>query len=50
MHRFNSTYSKYIKFTEDSKLYEINKIINTNHRAHIVNINLEEYFKEKFSR
>lgn len=39
-----------INFIKDSRLYKINKIINTDYRAYVVDINFEYYFEEEFSR
>ena len=39
-----------INFIKDSRLYKINKIINIDYRAYVVDINFEYYFEEEFSR
>jgi len=38
-----------IEFVEGSLLVPNNEIVNTNHRAYIIDINLEDYFNEEFS-
>ena len=37
------------KYVEGSSLRETNEIINTDHQSHVIDINLEECFKEEFS-
>ena len=37
------------KHIEGCSLYETNEIINTDHRSHVIDVNLEEYFLEEFS-
>ena len=39
-----------MEFVEGSLLVSNNEIINTDHRAYIVDANLEDYFNEEFSR
>jgi len=37
------------EYLEKSKLFEIHEIVNTDYRGHIIDMNLEEFFKKKFS-
>ena len=34
---------------EGSKLFKIDKVVNTDHRLYVIDINLEIYFDEEFS-
>ena len=38
-----------MEFVEGSLLVSNNEIVNTDHRAYIIDINLEDYFNEEFS-
>ena len=38
------------KHIEGSSLHETNEIMNADHRSHVIDTNLGEYFKEEFSK
>ena len=38
-----------LSFVEGCRLYEINEILDTNHRGYIIDIDLKEYFDQEFS-
>ena len=38
-----------LEYAEGSKLYKRCDIIDTDHRSHIIDINLESYYKDEFS-
>ena len=38
-----------MKCAEGSKLFEINEVINIDHRSYIIDINFESYFEEEFA-
>jgi len=39
-----------LEFIEECKLLPYNEVIFSDHRAYVVNINLEEYFNEQLSQ
>ena len=38
-----------LQFVEGSKLYKTNKILDTDHRRYVIDVNFSEYFEEEFS-